>query len=781
MAKDETKKKRKSVTADDAEAATVDSPKKESKKSKTEEDEIPIESLSPIAHPLAGAKTRNLRRGVKEVVKGVKKGEKGVVIMAANISPIDILTHIPVLCEESAIPYVFVASKEELGEASGTKRPTSCMMVVPKSAKSKKGEEDSKEKLEEWKLDDELNNDYIDQSHIQAFRLALSQIDSIDEDTRISALSDFAPVHERVKRRRKPKVSSGFSWGYTTIRYPLLIILFFTITIEFIFYVSVRQIVNLWEWAIQHRGKSAVIRQKMRNATNFHDWKKAAVEMDHYLDLEKWKSDNHSGIYYDSLLVQKVLSSLKDKRQNDDIQGLIGVLEICIKNNFAGTESSRLYSETFYGSKVLIEDYINEVSRSLSTLRDHPSVSIEQKRILFKSFNRNFGQSALCLSGGGSFGYYHFGVLKAFLEAGLLPRVITELADKIKACEDSFSVWFPRWWRTGARFDTIAWAEKSMFFTRGTMTFQDAYERTGRSLNISVTPSDRHSPTKILNHLTAPDCVIWSAIIASAAVPGILPPVVLMRKCKDGSIEPFSLGARFKDGSIRVDIPLQSLNLRSAGKPVAHRRGQGWRGGFFLAAAESYLKLELSKNLKVIRDLELMPEILATDFSSVFLQKFEGSITIWPRTRFLDWIHILSDPDRPELKRMMKMGQLATWPKLHIVENRFKIEREILKGRHMVRDTLKMNRMNTKSVEQLDAASVATNSDFESKQVDATAQGNIERLNPINDFNKSEVDSEASTSDNESEPSELLNFNTNGESNNFNPSSHQNVEGKKQL
>lgn len=40
-----------------------------------------------------------------------------------------------------------------------------------------------------------------------------------------------------------------------------------------------------------------------------------------------------------------MLSSLKDKRQNDDIQGLIGVLEICIKNNFAGTESSRLYSE----------------------------------------------------------------------------------------------------------------------------------------------------------------------------------------------------------------------------------------------------------------------------------------------------------------------------------------------------------------------------------------------------------------------------------------------------
>ncbi|TIB68460.1 patatin-domain-containing protein [Wallemia mellicola] len=648
-----------------------------------------------------------------------------------------------------------------------------------------------------------FKEDYVNESHIQSFRLALSQVDSIDKDTRISALSDFAPVHERVQRRPKSKSSLA----YTTIRYPLLVILFFTISIEFFIYVSIRQIVNLWEWAIQHRGKSGRIRQKMRNARDFDQWKSAAIEMDNHLGLDTWKLDNQSGIYYDSLLVEKVISSLKDKRHNDDIQGLLGVLEVCVKNNFAGTESTRLYSETFYGTKLLIEEYINEISQSLAIIRDHPSVTIEQKRVLFKSFSRNFGQSALCLSGGGSFGYYHFGVLKAFLDAKLLPRVITgtsagglvaalcatrndqelsqllrpELADKISACEESISIWFRRWWRTGARFDTVSWARKSMFFTRGTMTFQEAYERTGRSLNISVTPSDRHSPTKILNHLTAPDCVIWSAIIASAAVPGILPPVVLMRKCRDGSIEPFSLGARFKDGSIRVDIPLQSLNLfnhaivsqvnphvhlffyaprGSAGKPVAHRRGQGWRGGFFLAAAEQYLKLELSKNLKVIRDLELMPEILATDFSSVFLQKFEGSITIWPRTRFLDWIHILSDPDRTELKRMMKMGQLAAWPKLHIVENRFKIEREILKGRQLVRDYNRSNKTSTKNIEQIDLKSYY-NSDIDSKQVDGTAQENIERTKLVNDLKTFNEGSDSSSDDNE--PVEKL---TNGASNN---------------
>lgn len=58
-------------------------------------------------------------------------------------------------------------------------------------------------------------------------------------------------------------------------------------------------------------------------------------------------------------------------------------------------------------------------------------------------------------------------------------------------------------------------------------------------------------PTKLLNYMTAPDTVIWSALLASAAVPGILNPVVLMQKLKDGSIVPWSWGSRFKDGSLR--------------------------------------------------------------------------------------------------------------------------------------------------------------------------------------------------------------------------------------
>ena len=72
---------------------------------------------------------------MKEVVKALKKETKGVCVIAGDISPIDVITHVPILCEEANVPYVYVHSKEELGAAGMTKRPTSVMLVMPEGAK----------------------------------------------------------------------------------------------------------------------------------------------------------------------------------------------------------------------------------------------------------------------------------------------------------------------------------------------------------------------------------------------------------------------------------------------------------------------------------------------------------------------------------------------------------------------------------------------------------------------------------------------------------------------
>ncbi|KAF8897539.1 50S ribosomal protein L30e-like protein, partial [Infundibulicybe gibba] len=123
------------------------------------------EDLSPLAHPLAqkklvkklhktikkASKARQVKRGVKEVVKGIRKGEKGLLILAADINPIDIISHLPVLSEEAQIPYIFVSSKEELGHASSTKRPTSCVMVCPDQKRKTKTKEGGTEKDDDYR------------------------------------------------------------------------------------------------------------------------------------------------------------------------------------------------------------------------------------------------------------------------------------------------------------------------------------------------------------------------------------------------------------------------------------------------------------------------------------------------------------------------------------------------------------------------------------------------------------------------------------------------------
>ena len=53
-------------------------------------------------------------------------------IIAGDIFPIDVMAHLPVLCEENNVPYIYVSSKEELGIAGATKRATSCIMVMDK-------------------------------------------------------------------------------------------------------------------------------------------------------------------------------------------------------------------------------------------------------------------------------------------------------------------------------------------------------------------------------------------------------------------------------------------------------------------------------------------------------------------------------------------------------------------------------------------------------------------------------------------------------------------------
>ncbi len=589
--------------------------------------------------------------------------------------------------------------------------------------------------------------DFISQDDLDAFERALSA----PEVTPVTALNDWRPIHQRVRRsrtRRKAPIRStdetreGFV--YTILKWPLLVFVFGWLLFLSVAYGLTRIYIYSYEHFVTWTGRRERLRRQLRSTTSYSGWVDAAKQLDNYLGNGYWKTQAEYA-YYDYKTIKRVTAQLRELRKQAEIEDSVGnganqktqsveelkaLLENCIKNNFVGVENPRLYSETYYGTKDLVQDFVEQIQQSLKTVSESTDISQEEKKLFFTHLDTNYGRTALCLSGGATFAYYHFGVIKALLKTGNLPQIITgtsggalvaalaatrtddelkqllvpALAYRIRASPDSFFTWLRRWWHTGARFDSLDWARASSWFSRGSMTFREAFERTGRILNVSCVPSDPHSPTILANYLTSPDCVIWSAVLASAAVPGILNPVVLMRKTREGKLAPYSFGHKWKDGSLRTDIPLKALNLHfnvnfsivsqvnphinlfffsprgSPGRPVTHRRGRGWRGGFLGSSIETTIKLDLQKYLKILRHLELLPRPLGQDWSEIWLQRFSGTITLWPKSVLADFWHILSDPTPARLARMIEVGERSAWPKIKFIDNRMKVEKMVVEG-----------------------------------------------------------------------------------------------------
>jgi large subunit ribosomal protein L7Ae len=71
-----------------------------------------------------------IRKGVNETTKAIDRGIAKLVVMAEDVTPPEILMHLPVLCEEKKVPFVFVPSKVELGKACGIDVPTSSIAIA---------------------------------------------------------------------------------------------------------------------------------------------------------------------------------------------------------------------------------------------------------------------------------------------------------------------------------------------------------------------------------------------------------------------------------------------------------------------------------------------------------------------------------------------------------------------------------------------------------------------------------------------------------------------------
>ncbi|KAG7353551.1 50S ribosomal protein L30e-like protein [Nitzschia inconspicua] len=93
---------------------------------------------------------KQTKKGANEATKTLNRGISELIIMAADAEPIEILLHLPLLCEDKNVPYVFVSSKVALGRACGVSRPViACSITTNEASQLKKTIDEMKIKIEQ--------------------------------------------------------------------------------------------------------------------------------------------------------------------------------------------------------------------------------------------------------------------------------------------------------------------------------------------------------------------------------------------------------------------------------------------------------------------------------------------------------------------------------------------------------------------------------------------------------------------------------------------------------
>lgn len=237
----------------------------------------------------------------------------------------------------------------------------------------------------------------------------------------------------------------------------------------------------------------------------------------------------------------------------------------------------------------------------------------------------------------------------------------------------------------------------------GDFTFQEAFDRTGKILNIVITPISKGDPPRVLNYLTSPHVLVWSAAVASSSLPGVFEANRLMVKDVDGT-ERYESATEMKfcDGSMEQDLPMQQLSemfnvnhfIISQANPHAVMFGtynterSVWTHpitGFYnslLVFLKDQIRAWLTHVVELLGGRRFSP-LFGTqrDFGTqIFTQEYEGrecdtSLVPWMSHRSLlsAFLHCIYNPSEEEFLTWIAAAERETWKhipaiKSHIAE-----------------------------------------------------------------------------------------------------------------
>ncbi|KAE8888864.1 hypothetical protein PF005_g19307 [Phytophthora fragariae] len=484
------------------------------------------------------------------------------------------------------------------------------------------------------------------------------------------------------------------------------------------------------------------LRRLMKTTKSYREWKQMAQYLDVLEGKDNWKTtiraeDTEHCDFEQMRRNVDTLTRALDAGDSVNVDELRYIVASVVMRDELGVDSPSLHLECNSGTKTAITKYNALVIRALDTLAgisDDKFPHAEKVR-LFRRMKQSFGSTALCLSGGGSIAMYHMGVIRALLDANVLPNVISgssggSITAAFTACRtneellndifvsDISTRYFPfgiRWFpplleqlthcvktgflvassefeRTTEHYysEPMDAEEKTMYYT-----FQDAFLKTGRHVCITVSASDitgHKGPKKLLlSHINTPHVLLWSAVAVSCSLPGIMKGKQLMARDFQGNIVPYaSLNKEWVDGSIQHDLPMETMAsgfdvtnfIVSQVNPhvvpfVSDEIDKPSNSKSIFYKLESVIAGDVRHRLKMLAFLGLFPKIYGHQFSSYFKQNFSGNVTIIPDFRFLESIGIkaILNPTVQDMTHYIESGQRAVWPKLAYIRHLCSIEK----------------------------------------------------------------------------------------------------------
>lgn len=512
---------------------------------------------------------------------------------------------------------------------------------------------------------------------------------------------------------------------------------------------------RLYQWWSRPTRKQLLL-DNLAKAQVFEEWLGAAYMLDDLEENSVWRQ-TFASKHYDYRLISDRLQCLIEVVEEEDLWGIVSLIRSGLLRNLGNITAARLFSRAYAGTKLLIEDYISQLALAIemvtewpTTVAQEPTFSSQDKLDILHDTRQAFGRTVLVLQGGSIFGLCHIGVVKALHLRGLLPRIISGTAtgaliaalvgthheDQLvnvlsgdgidltaftarskEAAEHTKNSTFKhgffttlvrrirRFLESGYLLDARV-LDECVRANIGDITFSEAYQKSKRILNITINPSNSGLPN-LLNYLTAPNVLVWSAALASNHPSDAQSPPQLFCKDEEGRILPwsgphnsdFDASSKTKYSSERESpmnriAELFNVNhfIVSQARPYiapflqsdlsSPKPGYAGRKNF----STVFLKVLYMEIQHRLHQLDSLGYLSSSSRRFLMDETVPGpSLTIVPEVNLTDFSKLLENPSRESLDYWILKGEKSVWPAVGALKIRMVVEVELDRGYQFVR------------------------------------------------------------------------------------------------